>query len=485
MSRHIKVIGLGAGDIDQLSLGIYKTMKNTKCLFLRTKEHPVISELENEGINFISFDDVYEQNDQFEEVYEEITNRLFSAATQEDIVYAVPGHPLVAERTVQLLLEKGPSQNIHVTIGGGQSFIDALFAAIKADPIEGFQLLDGTDIKRDDIHTNQHIVIGQVYDAMVASDVKLTLMEKYQDDYMITIVTAAGSSDEKLKQVPLFELDRQVEMNNLTSVYVPPMKEMLPQEFTSLRSIIAELRGPNGCPWDKEQTHLSLKKYLIEEAYELLEAIEEDDIDHIIEELGDILLQVMLHSQIGEDDGMFSINDVIKSISEKMIRRHPHVFGNAKANNVEDVMENWSKIKTQEKGREPKTSIMEEVNKGLPAIIRAYEFQKKASKLGFDWDKAEKAWEKVLEEIEEFQAELTKKDRRNQLSEYGDLLFAMVNVGRLLSIYPEEALEMANQKFSRRFGYIEKQVTKSGKSFHEFSLDELDHYWDEAKKAGL
>lgn len=485
MSNQITVIGLGAGDINQLPLGIYKIVKSAKVLFFRTKEHPVVRELEKEGIHFTSFDDVYEQNDQFEMVYEEITKHLLTAARNEDITYAVPGHPLVAERTVQLLLERGEAENIDIVIAGGQSFIDPLFAAVKADPIEGFQLLDGTDLHRDDIRTNQHLIIGQVYDAFSASNVKLTLMEKYPDDYLISIVTAAGSKEERVKTIPLYELDRQVEINNLTSVYVAPMRETSLKEFTALRSIIADLRGPNGCPWDKEQTHLTLKKYLLEEAYELLEAIDEDDIDHIIEELGDVLLQVMLHAQIGEDEGMFSIEDVIEGISDKMIRRHPHVFGEVVANNVEDVLKNWSEIKGQEKGHEAKKSVLDKVGKGLPALIRAFEYQKCASKLGFDWDQAEEAWKKVLEEMKEFQAEITKKDKQKQISEFGDLLFAMVNVGRLLSIYPEEALERTNQKFKRRFQFIEEQVESSGKSFSEFTLAELDEFWDQAKKAGL
>jgi len=485
MSNQITIIGLGAGDIDQLPLGIYKLVKNAKVLFLRTKEHPVVRDLEAEGLHFTSFDDVYEENDQFEQVYEEITERLLAAAKNENIVYAVPGHPLVAEKTVQLLLDRGKTNNIDIIIAGGQSFIDPLFAAVKADPIEGFQLLDGTDLHRDDVRTNQHLIIGQVYDAFSASNVKLTLMEKYPDDYKVFIVTAAGSKEESIKEIPLYELDRQVEINNLTSVYVPPRKETSLKEFTALRSIIADLRGPNGCPWDKKQTHLSLKKYLIEEAYELLEAIDEDDIDHIIEELGDVLLQVMLHAQIGEDEGMFSIDDVIESISDKMIRRHPHVFGDTVANDVEDVLRNWSEIKGREKGHEAKESVLDEVGKGLPALIRAYEYQKSASKLGFDWDLAEDAWKKVLEEMKEFQVEITKKDKQMQISEFGDLLFAMVNVGRLLSIYPEEALEMTNQKFKRRFQFIEEQVEASGKSFSDFTLAELDQFWDQAKKAGL
>ncbi|MBL5791873.1 nucleoside triphosphate pyrophosphohydrolase [Heyndrickxia sporothermodurans] len=486
MAKQITIIGLGAGNMEQLPLGVCRLLKGDNKIYLRTKEHPVIRELEGEGLTYTSFDYVYERHDQFEDVYQEITQLLLGAAKSENIIYGVPGHPLVAEKTVQLLIEEGPKQNIEITIGGGQSFIDALFSAVKADPIEGFQLLDGTDLHLHDIRTTQHLIIGQVYDAYVASDVKLTLMEKYPDDYEVIIVTAAGSDKELIQKVPLFELDRQISLNNLTSLYIPPMKELLLKEFTTFREIISELRGPNGCPWDKKQTHQSLKKYLIEESYELLEAIDEDDIDHMIEELGDVLLQVMLHSQIGEDEGMFSIDDVIESISEKMIRRHPHVFGDRNVSNAEEVVKNWNEIKAEEKGKdERETSIVNQAGKGLPAIIRAFNLQKHASKLGFDWDHAKDAWEKVHEEIKEFEIEMTNEHKENQLEELGDLLFAIVNAARLLSIHPEEALEMANQKFIRRFSYIENYVKNSGKPFRAFTLDELDRIWNEAKVKGL
>src|SRR5690606_35305163 len=162
--------------------------------------------------------------------------------------------------------------------------------------------------------------------------------------------------------------------------------------FGKLREIIAELRGPDGCPWDKKQTHESLKKYVIEEAYELVEAINEGDIDHIIEELGDVLLQVMLHRQICEDDGYFSIDDVIDCLSDKMIRRHPHVFGTEQVDNAEQVIQNWQEIKNQEKGEDQEGSLLDSINKALPAILEAYEIQKMAAKVGFDWEKVEDAW---------------------------------------------------------------------------------------------
>lgn len=486
MSNKIVIIGLGAGDLDQLPYGLYKLLLEETNLYLRTKEHPVVKELENEGLNYISFDSVYEKNNEFADVYEEICETLLLKAKESSIVYAVPGHPLVAERTVQLLLERGKERNVDIEIGGGQSFLDAIFQALAIDPIEGFQLLDGTDLSADALRIDTHTIIGQVYDRFVASEVKLTLMEKLPDEYEVVIVTAAGSKEEKIRRVPLYELDRAAEVNNLTSVYVPPVKDkkLLYREFASLRQIIEELRGPNGCPWDKKQTHASLKKYLVEEAYELIEAINNEDIDNMIEELGDVLLQVMLHAQIGSDEGFFTIEDVIEGLSEKMVHRHPHVFGDAEAEDEETVLKNWQKIKEKEKGIEHK-SILDGVGKGLPNLLKANELQKRAAKTGFDWPDIDPVIKKVEEEIAEFQEAKQLGDKEALELEFGDLLFALVNVARHYQIDPEEALFKTNQKFSRRFSYIEEKVAESKRPFAEFTLEELDQFWNEAKQKGL
>jgi len=488
MAKRIEVLGLGAGDLEQLPMGVYKKLLGSSHLFLRTKEHPVVQELEKEGMTYSSFDSVYEKHDQFEAVYEEIVQTLLQKAEHETVVYAVPGHPLVAERTVQLLLQYGPENQVEISIGGGQSFIDALFASLKIDPVEGFQLLDGNALHVGQLQLEQHIFISQVYDQFIASNVKLTLMEKLPDDYEVFIVTAAGSKQEVIEKVPLYELDRNVSINNLTSVYVPPVveEEILYKNFSKLREIIAILRGPDGCPWDKKQTHESLKRYLIEETYEVIEAIDSGDIDHLIEELGDVLLQVMLHAQIGEDDGYFSVDDVIEGLSAKMIRRHPHVFGNAKAENAEEVVQNWQAIKEQEKGKSP-SSLLEGVSKSQPNLLRAYELQKKAAKVGFDWQEITPALEKVKEELDEFIQELDGTDDGLELAkkEFGDLLFAFVNVARFLNIHPEEALFETNEKFIRRFQYVEERVKESGRAFEEHTLEQLDKYWDDAKEKGL
>jgi tetrapyrrole methylase family protein/MazG family protein len=489
--NEITIIGLGAGDLEQLPLGIYKKLIQTGQCYVRTADHPVIGDLKREGIDFTAFDGIYEKHDQFEDVYEEIAETLLDEASNRSVLYAVPGHPMVAEKTVQLLLEKGPALGIAIKLEGGQSFLDPLFQAVRIDPIEGFQLLDGTDLSPDDLHITQHMIIGQVYDAFSASDVKLTLMEKLPDDYEVYIVTAAGSSQEKVTKCALFELDRQMELSNLTSVYVPPVKDeaLRYREFSKLRRVIAELRGPDGCPWDKKQTHESLKKYLIEEAYELIDSIDEGDDEGMVGELGDVLLQVMLHSQIGEDEGMFTIDDVIEGITAKMIRRHPHVFGDVEVNGEEDVLVNWQKIKEGEKGGESKAlkSILDGIEKSLPNLLRAEEYQKRAAKVGFDWDEVSEAWKKVREEVQELEEEILSPNRDVQRikSELGDLFFALVNISRYYDIQAEEAVYKANQKFHQRFTYIEECIQRADKKFEDYTLEELDSYWDEAKAKGL
>ncbi|MEH7380104.1 nucleoside triphosphate pyrophosphohydrolase [Bacillus sp. JJ1533] len=481
----ITVLGLGAGDLSQLPLGIYRKLLAAEHLFLRTKEHPVIKELEAEGMTYQSFDDIYEKHEQFEAVYDEIVSILKNEASTKDIVYAVPGHPMVAEMTTQLLLE---DENLEVQIEGGQSFIDPLLASLKIDPIEGFQFVDALSFEKDELQLSQHIIICQVYDGYIASNVKLTLMEQLPDDYEVYIVTAAGSHEEKITKVPLYELDRGVEVNNLTSVYVPPVKEdeLLYHDFRTFRRIIAALRGPGGCPWDQKQTHDSLKKYLLEEAYEVLDAIDSKDDDHLAEELGDVLLQILLHAQIGEDEGMFTIDDVIRGISEKMIRRHPHVFGEVSADTAEEVVTNWEQIKRLEKGiTTEEKSILDDVTKGLPGLMKAVQYQKKAAKVGFDWDAVEPMWEKVFEEIQEYKEAIYVKQKGDAVQEFGDILFALANIARFYKFDPEEALAMTNQKFARRFQFIEEELRKQGITFEEQTLEQLDAIWEKAKQTGL
>lgn len=481
--HQLTVIGLGASDVDQLQLGVYKKLKAATKIFVRTIDHPVLKDLEKDGLQFESFDAIYEKHDDFAPVYKEIAERLIATAQREPIMYAVPGHPLVAEQTVQHLLGAECEGRVTLQIEGGQSFLDPIFNALRIDPIEGFQLLDGTNFTMHDVNMRQHVLIAQVYDMFSASEVKLTLMEKYSDEYPVTIVTAAGSSEEVLKTVPLYELDQAVELNNLTTVYVPPVQEQEQalRDFTTFRQIIATLRGPNGCPWDRKQTHESLKKYLLEEAHEFLAAVDAEDDFAMIEELGDVLLQVFLHAQIGEDNGYFTLEDVLASISEKMIRRHPHVFGDVSVEDADEVLTNWQAIKAQEKGERPER-LLDGEYRATSSLQTAYNYQKKAATVGFDWPDTDGSWAKFEEEWQEFRAEVVNGSTATRLDEFGDVLFALVNIARVHKISPEEAMLHANEKFARRFGYVEQQVLKSNKDFSAYTLAELDAFWDEAKK---
>lgn len=479
----ITVLGLGAGDLEQLPFGVYKKLLKAQRLYVRTAEHPVLQELVNEGISFESFDAIYEKHDAFEAVYKEIVETLITLAQSDSLFYAVPGHPLVAEQTVQWLVEAERKGRIQLEIVGGQSFLDPIFNALRIDPIEGFQLLDGTIFKRDDVQMSQHVLIAQVYDTYSASDVKLTLMEKYPEDYPVTIVTAAGSADEVLRVVPLYELDRAAELNNLTTIYVPPTnkREDRLKEWSTFREIIAMLRAPEGCPWDREQTHETLKKYLIEEVHEFLQAVNDQDDDGMIEELGDVLLQVFLHAQIGEDEGYFSLEDVLESVSSKMIRRHPHVFGDVKVESSEDVLRNWQQLKSVEKGSH-NARILDGQERKESSLLTSYNFQKAAAKVGFDWPNAEGAWMKFEEEWQEFKQEIKEGTTESQLDELGDVLFTIVNIARFYGLSPEEAMMHANRKFKSRFQYVENSVVQGKGEFSGYTLDELEAFWQQAKQ---
>lgn len=480
--KKITVIGLGAGDLQQLSVGTYRLLQRAPRLVVRTEEHPVVAELRAEGLQMESFDTIYEANDSFEDVYQEIVDRLLEMSATEPVTYAVPGHPLVAERTVQLLIGKQRAGEIDLHIAGGSSFLDPIFTALRIDPIEGFQLLDGTDLQRDDVQMKQHVLIGQVYDAFIASDVKLSLMEKYPDEHEVTIVTAAGSVDEKLTTVALFELDRVMTLNNLTTVYVPPVedREQRLKEWSSFREIIAALRAPDGCPWDREQTHETLKRYLIEESFELIQAIDEEDDDAIIEELGDVLLQVFLHAQIGEDNGYFSMEDVLETVGAKMIRRHPHVFGQVEANTTTDVLTNWQAIKEREHPK--KESLLEGQERLASSLLTSYNYQKTAAKVGFDWSTIEGAFDKFQEEWQEFREEVQSGTTESQLDELGDVLFTLVNLARFLKISPEEAMWHTNEKFKSRFQHVEQCVKNGTGDFSSYTLDQLEEFWQQAKR---
>lgn len=249
--------------------------------------------------------------------------------------------------------------------------------------------------------------------------------------------------------------------------------------FPDFVDIIAKLRGEGGCPWDREQTHESIKKNLIEEAYEATEAIDSGIGAKMADELGDLLLQIVFHAQIGKDEGEFTIDDVITAVSEKMIRRHPHVFGDISVENSDEVLVNWEKIKKQENGQKKTSESMMTVSRYLPALMRAGKVQGKAAKVGFDFVKPEEALEKVKEETLEVSEAI--KNNSNVKEEIGDLLFAAVNTARLAGVDAEEALTEATEKFIRRFTFVEEKARENGKSLDTMNINEMDDLWNMSK----
>ncbi len=266
------------------------------------------------------------------------------------------------------------------------------------------------------------------------------------------------------------------------------MDETPGRRFDAFVDLIARLRAPGGCPWDREQTHESLKPMTIEEAYEVLEAIDSGDAKALEGELGDLLLQVVFHAQVAREAGRFDVAAVIDHVSQKMIRRHPHVFGDQKADDSAEVLRNWEALKAVEqaaKGGAPPQSMLDSVSKGLPAVMESFQMTTKVARVGFDWPDAPAAMLKIDEEIAELRAAAAEKaDHATLAGEVGDLLFAAVNVARLLGVDPESALKMSNRKFRARFGFIESELRSRGRTPAESDLAEMDGLWNEAKRAG-
>ena len=252
------------------------------------------------------------------------------------------------------------------------------------------------------------------------------------------------------------------------------------EQFGRLYNIMRELRTK--CPWDKEQTHDSLRQYLLEEVYEVLETLDEKHYEELRKEMGDLLLQIMFHSRIASENNIFDIEGVIRSLNDKLIRRHPHVFGEVVANDAEQVLKNWEQIKLTESDR---TSVLDGVPRTMAALARAYRVQEKASRVGFDWGDIKDVWPKVYEELKELEEALQKKDLKKTEEELGDVLFSIVNISRFLDVNPEDALRGTVEKFIRRFRYVEQKFAESSRNMKDATLEEMDVFWNEAKKMEL
>jgi tetrapyrrole methylase family protein/MazG family protein len=326
--------------------------------------------------------------------------------------------------------------------------------------------------------TDMPLLVAQVYSQLVAAEVKMTLNAIYPDGHPVRLVHAAGTRDQRVEDLPLYEIDRSTHIGLLSALYVPPLGEGTSME--AFQEVVAHLRAPDGCPWDREQTHLTLRTNLMEEAYEALAAMDAEDHAHMAEEYGDLLLQIVLNAQIASEEGEFNLADVVKGIYDKIIRRHPHVFGDYKVDGVQGVLKNWEHLKAAERANsdKPDKGLLDSLPTALPALSQAQEYQDRAARVGFDWPEVGGVLDKIAEEIQEVRAATNEAELTEEL---GDLFFALVNLTRWKKIDAESALRGTNLRFKRRFTYIEQSAKKQGKNLAEMSLDEMEALWQEAK----
>ncbi|MEL6407874.1 MAG: nucleoside triphosphate pyrophosphohydrolase [Chloroflexota bacterium] len=479
----IIIVGLGPGAIDDLSLKAWRTLDNAETVYLRTERHPCVPDLPDKP-TYHNFDYLYENETRFADVYATITQTLIDQAQSgETVVYCVPGDPLVGESTTTRILSVAQANDIDVTIINGISFIEPMLAQLGIDALDGLQIYDGLDIAvmhHPPLNPAYPALVGQVYSREVASNIKLVLMNQYPDDFQVTLIHGAGNATGITQTIPLSEIDHQDAINHLTSLYVPALGEYT--SFEAFQEIIAHLRAPEGCPWDRKQTHESLRPFLIEEAYEVLEAIDNEDWDNLAGELGDLLLQIVLHTQIAIEYGEFYMTDVLDYVNRKMIRRHPHVWGDIAVDGAEQVTVNWEDIKRQERAEkgEQRESILDGVPKGAPSLLIANKYQAKAAKVGFDWADVSGVHDKIREEMDEIFAET---EPAKQAAEIADLMFVLVNWLRWLNVDdPESLMRGVNAKFYRRFTYVEEHADRD---LSEMTLQEMDALWDAAKEKGL
>ena len=478
----ITIVGLGPGPFGCISLETWDILRQAPLLLLRTAIHPTVEELLAHGIVFTSYDSFYEQGADFDSIYAAIAADVLERAQQGmDVVFAVPGSPVVAEKTVGLIRSGATQQQVPLKVLPGMSFFELLCNRLSIDPQQGMTIVDAQEVETLPVNLSTGLVVTQVFSSYIASELKLSLMERLQDEAPVTVARHLGLPDESVESMPLFELDRQAGFDHLTSVYVPPCSPL--QETFSLDPLVdvmARLRSPEGCPWDNEQTHSTLRRYIIEEVYEVLEAIDEKDPAHLCEELGDLLLQIVFHARMAEESGDFSVQDVVDTVTEKLIRRHPHVFGDISVQDAAEVIVNWDAIKRREKAAKPQ-SALDGVPKGLPALLRANKLQLKAAKVGFDWDNVAPVWAKVAEELGELREAAENGDKAKIEDELGDVIFAAVNLGRFLGVEAEVALNGTNNKFVRRFQQVEAAAREKGLKWKELDLAAMDELWEAAK----
>lgn len=474
----ITIVGLGPGDGQWLTRRAWEVLSAAELVYLRTARHPAVADLPA-GTKLTSFDPIYESATDFEQVYRQITNEILDLA-ENGVVYAVPGHPNIGESTVTAIIKAAQARNIPVTIIPGLSFVEPLLTAIGVDGLDGLQLFDGLELagyNYPPINPDIPLLLGQVYNRMLANELKLTLMAVYPPEQPVLFVHAAGTAEEVVEKIFLYQIDRSEHIGHLSSLYVQPLA--VAGSLSALAEAVAVLRGPNGCPWDQEQTTQSMRQGFLEEVGEVLDALDQNDSEALREELGDVLLHLVMQAQMASEEEIFRLSEVVGGIYAKIKRRHPHVWGNWQVADSREVLVNWERLKEAERAEKPPTSVLDNIPFSLPALARSQKIQGRVEKVGFDWPNVQGVVEKLEEEIEELKQATTP---AGYTAELGDLLFAAVNWGRWLGVDAESALREANLRFSNRFQYIEKLARERHVTLADLDLPALEGLWQEAKK---
>ncbi|MBR6184709.1 MAG: nucleoside triphosphate pyrophosphohydrolase [Clostridia bacterium] len=471
--NRITVVSLGPGPREYLTLGALDALKRAEKIILRTALRCDAADyLKEIGLTFETLDHLHEACEDFDELKARAAAYLLAEAEKSPVCYAV--FDASADETVAALREK---ENVELLAGVPLS-APFLAAAPQQEKIE-IQAASGLEITS----IQNPLLILECDSRMLMGECKLQLLDWYDPDREAYFFPPSDAPVRAYLRMPLAELDRQPRYDHTCAVLIPPQKltEKKRFDFYDLVRVMGILRAENGCPWDKEQTHETLRKYLIEEAYETAAAIDEGDWDHVADELGDVLLQVVFQANIGRQYGTLELSDITTHICRKMIDRHRHIFGTDTCETAEDVLKNWEKIKKEERGYQTQTEVLRGVPVSLPPLMRASKVQKKARDVGFDWSDPRDALDKVREEADEVRQELDTNGDGLEM-ELGDLFFACVNAARLSGVDAEGALQKATEKFISRFSAMENAILQAGKRFQDLTISEMDVYWESSKK---
>lgn len=454
---------------ETLTVKAWTTVNSAKKLFLQTENHPSARPVLEAGLSYVSMDDLYAFSEDYDALNEAIADRLTEG--EGDRVYAVMGSSCFTQLPV---IEKYcHERTLSLQILPGVSYAAAAFP--NGEP--GRNVNANTLPER--VDTYVPLYISEMDSRILAGEVKNKLQELYPDGWEVSLAVQQPDGSYAIKRMPLFTLDRTEGYFSSSVLFVPPLTFEMKTRFgfEDLIYVLKRLRAPDGCPWDREQTHKSLNKDLREECFELIDAINEENDAHIIEELGDVLMMVLFHTVMGEETGDYDDMDVTDGIVKKLVYRHPHVFGTVEADTVEQVLTNWDQLKRVEKDQKTYTETLKSVPKSFPALLRAQKVQKKAGKAGFDFGNAAAAFYKLPEETEELRAAMN--GQGNVAREMGDVFFSAVNICRLLGLDAEDTLQAATAKFIDRFACMEQLCNNS---LDGRTLEEMDRYWDVAKR---